>query len=57
MEFNTLHEFYLHSKGITYLLMGGILIGAVLWWQFLMGEKKLIENPHRNSEGHDHGGR
>ena len=56
MEFNTLHEFYLHSKGITYLLMGGILIGAVLWWQFLMGEKKLIENPHRNSEGHDHGG-
>ena len=55
MEFNSLHEFFMHTKTMTYLLMGGILVGAVLWWQFLMGEKKPIDNPHRTGEGHDNG--
>ena len=54
MEFYSLHEYFTHTKTLTYLLMGGILVGAVLWWQFLMGEKKLIDNPHRSGEGHDH---
>jgi hypothetical protein len=40
--FYTLHDFMLHSKSITYVLIGGILIGLMLFWFFLTGrdEKK-----------------
>lgn len=33
--FYTLHDFMLHTKTITYLVMGGILIGLLLFWRFL----------------------
>jgi hypothetical protein len=37
-----LHDFLLHSKNITYILVGGILVGMLLFWLFLSGrdEKK-----------------
>ncbi len=40
--FYTLQDFMLHSKSITYILIGGILIGLMLFWLFLAGrdEKK-----------------
>jgi len=40
--FYTLQDFMLHSKSITYILIGGILIGLMLFWIFLAGrdEKK-----------------
>jgi hypothetical protein len=40
--FYTLHDFLLHSKSITYMLMGAILVGLLLFWLFLSGrdEKK-----------------
>jgi len=40
--FYTLHDFLLHSKSITYMLMGAVLIGLLLFWLFLSGrdEKK-----------------
>jgi len=39
MEFYTLQEFFTHSKGVVYLIMGGILVAVTLWWQFLFGGK------------------
>jgi len=33
--FYTLQDFMTHSKGITYLIMGGILIFMPLYWLFL----------------------
>jgi len=38
----TLQDFMTHSKGITYLVMAGILIALPLFWCFLTGrdEKK-----------------
>jgi len=40
--FYTLHDFLLHTKNITYLLLAGILIAFPLFWRFLTGrdEKK-----------------
>jgi hypothetical protein len=40
--FNTLHDFMLHTKNITYILMFGILVIMPLFWLFLTGrdEKK-----------------
>jgi len=40
--FYTLHDFMLHSKNITYILMAVILIAMPLFWRFLSGrdEKK-----------------
>jgi len=40
--FHTMHDFLLHSKSITYILVGGILVGMLLFWMFLSGrdEKK-----------------
>jgi hypothetical protein len=37
-----MHDFLLHSKSITYILVGGILVGMLLFWMFLSGrdEKK-----------------
>ena len=31
----TLQDFMTHTKGITYLIMGGILIFMPLFWKFL----------------------
>lgn len=54
MEFHTLQEYYTFSKGVVYLIMGGILIAVTLYWSFLMEDKdkkaKEFEPPH----GHDH---
>ena len=38
----TLQDFMTHTKGITYLVMAGILIALPLFWCFLTGrdEKK-----------------
>lgn len=40
--FFTFQDFMTHSKGVTYLLMGGTLIVLLLFWSFLTGrdEKK-----------------
>lgn len=35
MEFFTLHDFMTYSKGITYLIMGAILIFMPLYWLYL----------------------
>ncbi len=35
--FYTMHDFLLHSKSITYMLMGAILVGLLLFWLFLSG--------------------
>ncbi|WP_419785266.1 sulfate respiration complex protein HmcD [Pseudodesulfovibrio sp.] len=37
MEFFTLQDYYTHTKSIVYLIMGGILVAATLYWRFLMG--------------------
>ena len=36
----TLQDFMTHTKNITYLLMGGILIFMPLFWYFLTGREK-----------------
>lgn len=33
----TLQEFMIFTKGVTYLIMGGILIFMPLFWKFLTG--------------------
>ncbi len=33
--FNTLQDLMTHSKGVTYLLMGGVLLGMIWFWRFL----------------------
>jgi len=33
----TLHDFMLHTEGITYIILGGILISFLLFWRFLTG--------------------
>ena len=38
--FYTLHDFMIYSEGITYLLMGGILVSLLLFWLFLTGRDK-----------------
>lgn len=40
--FYTLQDFMLHSKSITYIVMGIVLIALPLFWRFLNGrdEKK-----------------
>jgi hypothetical protein len=35
--FYTLHDFLLYSKSITYILMGAVLVGLLLFWLFLSG--------------------
>jgi len=35
MEFFTLHNFMTYSKGVTYLVMGGILVFMPLYWLYL----------------------
>ncbi len=41
-EFHTLHDFMVHSKGVIYLLMGGILVGFVAFWRFLTGREEKM---------------
>ena len=42
--FHTLHDIVLHSKNITYLIMGGILIVMPLFWKFLTGREEKRDN-------------
>ncbi len=35
MEIQTLQDFFLHTKSITYILMAVILIGMTGFWLFL----------------------
>ncbi|WP_457553484.1 sulfate respiration complex protein HmcD [Desulfobacula sp.] len=35
----TLQEFMTHTKAITYLIIGGILIFMPLFWKFLTGRE------------------
>lgn len=35
MEFFTLHDFMTYSKGITYLIMGAILVFMPIYWLYL----------------------
>ena len=35
MEIYTLQDFMTYTKGITYLIMGGILVLMPIFWQFL----------------------
>lgn len=39
-QFYTLQDFMTFTKGITYLLMGGILVFMPLFWYFLTGRDK-----------------
>ena len=47
--FYTLHDYMLHTESITYIILGGILIGFLLFWRFLTGRdtKKERINPKR----------
>ncbi len=36
----TLQDYMIYTKGITYLIMGGILIFMPLFWYFLTGREK-----------------
>jgi len=33
--FYTLHDFMLHTKSVTYIILGGILIAFPLFWRFV----------------------
>ncbi len=35
--FYTLQDFYTHTKGVTYVLMVGILVSIAFFWKFLAG--------------------
>ncbi len=37
MEFFNLQTYFTFTKGVVYLIMGGILVAVTLYWQFLMG--------------------
>lgn len=41
--FHTLQEFYLHSKTLTYILMGLTLIGFVGFWHLLSGKDEEVK--------------
>jgi hypothetical protein len=36
-EFYTLHDFMLFTKGATYYLMGGIVLGVLGFWLYITG--------------------
>ena len=38
--FYSLQDFMLHSKSITYIVMGIVLIALPLFWRFLSGRDK-----------------
>ncbi len=54
MEFHTLQEYYTFSKGVVYLIMGGILIAVTMYWAFLMGDKDEKANEFEPPHGHEH---
>ena len=51
MEFHMLQEYYTHTKGVVYLIMGGVLVAVTLYWQFIMGGKDESSQP---GDEHDH---
>jgi len=34
--FHTLHDFFMYSKGMTYILMGAALVAMLAMWNFLV---------------------
>lgn len=47
--FHTLHEFMLHTEGVTYIIIVAALLGIVGFWRFLNG------NDRKNDLGMDGG--
>ncbi len=39
-EFFSLHEFMLHAKSITYIVMAVVIVAVGLYWKFLSGGDK-----------------
>lgn len=35
--FYTLHDFMLHAKGVTYIVMGLVAVGLALYWTYFVG--------------------
>jgi len=42
--FYSLHDFYLHSKSITYIFMGAGVICLLGWWLFLTGRDRVNDD-------------
>jgi len=42
--FHTLHDFMVHTKAVTYLLIIAALVGITGWWGFLT-ERDQDEHP------------
>ena len=40
MEFVTLVDFLTYSKGVGYLIGGGVLVGFIFYWSFLTEREK-----------------
>ena len=40
--FYTLQDFMVHSKGITYIVMGATLVVILLFWRFLSGRDEQM---------------
>ncbi len=53
MEFYLLQDYYTYTKGVVYLIMGGILVAATLYLRFVMGGKEDSADPH--GDEHKHG--
>ncbi len=49
--FTSLHELMVHAKGVTYVLMGLVLLGMVGFWLFLSG-REPDESPDDQGHGH-----
>ena len=39
--FYSLHDFYLHSKSVTYIFMGIGIFCLLGWWVFLTGRDRI----------------
>ncbi len=52
MEFHTLQEYYTFSKGVVYLIMGGILVAVTMYWSFLMGGKEAEQDKAPKFDDH-----
>lgn len=40
--FYTLQDFMVHSKAITYIVMGATLVVILLFWRFLTGREERM---------------
>ena len=40
--FHTLQDFMVHSKAITYIVMGATLVVILLFWRFLSGRDERM---------------